>query len=133
MNPFIAAAAQLLGRFLMSAIFIQGGLGKLASPGATMDYIASAGLPNPQIALYASIAVELGRGILILLGVLTRPVAFIMAGFCLVTGALFHYHPDDVNQMTNLMKNICMAGGFLQLFAVGAGALSVDALMFRRR
>jgi uncharacterized membrane protein YphA (DoxX/SURF4 family) len=34
--------------------------------------------------------------------------------------------------MINYMKNLAMAGGFLQLFAVGAGAWSVDALLRRR-
>ena len=131
MPPFIAALSQLLGRLLLSAIFIQAGLGKLSNPASTMAYIGSAGIPNPEIAYYITLAVELGGGLLILLGLFTRPAALLLAGFCLVSGAMFHYHPGDIGQMTNFMKNLAIAGGFLQLFAVGAGMFSVDAM--RRR
>jgi len=41
-------------------------------------------------------------------------------------GKVAHYHPGDNGQMIHFMKNICMAGGFLQVVAFGAGRLSVD-------
>jgi putative oxidoreductase len=39
---------------------------------------------------------------------------------------LFHFKPDDAMQMTMLLKNVSIAGGFLLLVANGAGAYSVD-------
>ena len=46
-----------------------------------------------------------------------------MALFCLATAAVFHYVPTDANMMIHFMKNIAMAGGFLQLVAWGSGRL----------
>jgi putative oxidoreductase len=37
-----------------------------------------------------------------------------------------HYHPENRDQMIHFMKNVCMAGGFLQIVAFGAGRLSAD-------
>ena len=54
--------------------------------------------------------------------------ALLLAGFCVVTAVVVHFQPDNAGQMINYYKNLCMAGGFLQLFAVGAGGWSLDAL-----
>lgn len=132
MPNVVIAAAQLLGRLLLSIIFILGGVGKLSAPGPTIAYIGAGGLPFPDLAYYVAVAVELGGGLLILFGFQTRLAAIVLAGWCVVTGVIFHFHPGDQGQMINYMKNLAMAGGFLQLFAVGAGAWSVDTLLRRR-
>jgi putative oxidoreductase len=132
MSAFVSPAAQLLGRILLSIIFILGAIGKLGAMDATIAYIGQGGLPVPQLAYWVSIAVELGGGLLVLFGFQTRLAGLMLAGWCVITGVLFHYHPGDQAQMINYMKNLAMAGGFLQLFAVGGGAWSVDALLRRR-
>jgi putative oxidoreductase len=48
------------------------------------------------------------------------------AGFCLVTAALYHFHPADQMQMTMFFKNFGIAASFLMIFAHGAGALALD-------
>ncbi len=133
MSPFVSAAAQLLGRGLLSIIFIIGGLGKIAAPGPTIGYITSSGLPYPELAYYASVVIELGGGLAILFGLQTRLVGPALALFCVVTGLVFHFHPGNAGQMTHYLKNLAMAGGFLQLFALGGGLYSVDALLRRRK
>ena len=74
----------------------------------------------------AKVVVELGGGILVLIGWQTRLVAPVMAVWCIATALVAHLHLEDTMQMINFMKNVCMAGGFLQLATFGAGALSVD-------
>jgi putative oxidoreductase len=133
MDRLMTSAVPLLGRVLLSMIFIGGGLGKVAAPDATIGYIASHGLPLPSVAYVVSVAIELGGGILILVGFQTRLIALLMAIFCVVTAVVFHYVPGDRNMMINFMKNFAIAGGFLQLVAWGAGAWSVDALFSGRR
>jgi putative oxidoreductase len=118
----------LLGRLLMSAIFILSGVGKIAAPAATMGYIAAMGLPFPAVALAGAIAVEIGGGLLIAFGLQTRLAALGLAAFSIVTGAVFHGAIGDQNQMIHLLKNLAMAGGLLQFAAYGAGAWSLDAL-----
>jgi putative oxidoreductase len=117
----------LIGRVLLAAIFIVSGLGKLANPGATMGYIASIGLPLPGVALAGAIAVEVVGGLLIAVGLYSRVTALAMAAFSIATALLFHNALSDQNQMIHFMKNISIAGGFLQIAAFGAGAFSLDA------
>lgn len=117
----------LAGRILLAAIFIMSGLGKLADPAGTMGYIASIGLPLPGAALAGAIAVEVGGGLLIAIGLYSRITALAMAAFSIATALLFHHALGDQNQMIHFLKNISIAGGFLQIAAFGAGAFSLDA------
>ncbi len=126
MNNTNTSVIPAIGRVLMATIFVMSGIGKLAAPAATMGYIASSGLPLPMLALVVAIAVELGGGLLLALGIQTRLVAAGLAAFAIVTGLAFHHAVGDQNQMIHLLKNIAMAGGLLQVVAFGAGAYSFD-------
>jgi putative oxidoreductase len=119
-------ALALLGRVLMSVIFLRGGYGKLMAPTATMAMFTHYHLPVVGAAYAVAVVVELVGGALILLGWKTRIVAPVMAVWCIATALVAHWHPDDSMQMINFMKNLCMAGGFLQLAVYGAGRFSVD-------
>lgn len=123
--------ATLVGRILLSAIFILSGYGKIAGLARLEGQIAAIGLPSAMAPLV--IATELGCGILILIGLLTRPAAFLLAGYCVLTAVFFHYSPGDAGQMNNFMKNFAMCGGFLVLMMHGPGRLSLDHLIFRGR
>lgn len=126
-SPLLSGAVPLVGRILLAAIFLISGLGKLADPAAAMGYIASVGLPLPQVGLAVGIAVEVVGGILLIAGFQTRTVAGIFAVYCLATAALFHSNLADQNQLIHFLKNVAMAGGMLQVVAFGAGRLSLDA------
>lgn len=115
----------LLGRILMVAIFLSAGYSKLTHYDYMQGYMVSLGIPGwtmPFIILW-----ELGGGLAILLGLFTRPVALLMAVFCVVSALLAHLHPADQEQMINFMKNVSMTGGFLYMAMTGAGAYSLDA------
>jgi putative oxidoreductase len=116
----------LAGRALMSAIFLRGGYDKLMAPAATMGTFAHYHLPVVGAAYAVAVVVELVGGALILIGWKTRMVAPAMAAWCVATALVAHLHPGDRMQMINFYKNMCMAGGFLQLTAFGAGRWSVD-------
>jgi putative oxidoreductase len=116
----------LLGRILMSAIFIWGGYNKAVAPTATMTMMGHYGLPLPGAAYAAALIVEIGFGVLLLIGFRARLTALVLAVWCIATAMVAHYHPGDTGQMIHFMKNVCMAGGFLQIVAFGAGRLSVD-------
>lgn len=121
------ALLAVVGRVLLAAIFIFSALGKLAAPAGTIGYIESSGLPFATLALGIAIAVELGGGLLLVLGFKTRWVAAALAAFSVVTGLAFHHALGDQNQLIHLLKNFAMAGGLLQVVAFGAGAFSLDA------
>ena len=117
--------ALLIGRLLLAAIFLWSGISKIMGYSATAAYMDKAGVPSALLPLV--IVVELAGGIAVLVGWQTRWAALVLAGFTLVAALLFHLQPNDRNQMIRFMKNIAMVGGFLALYAAGAGRLSLDA------
>jgi putative oxidoreductase len=123
-QPAIGGLLVIAARILASAIFIIAGYGKLgAGYAGTQAYMASAGVPGALLPLV--IALEIGGGLALLLGFQTRLAALLLAGFCLVTGMLFHTGSDQMQQIM-LMKNLAMAGGLLAFTVFGAGRLSLD-------
>jgi putative oxidoreductase len=120
----IATLAELAGRILIVLLFLWSGLGKVMAYSATAGFMASMGVPTAVLPLV--IATEVLGSVAILLGWRTRIVAFLLAGFTLLTGALFHHDFANQEQMINLMKNVSIAGAFLLLVAHGAGPISID-------
>jgi putative oxidoreductase len=118
-----------IARVLMALIFMLSGLSKMAAVEATQGYMEAMGVPG--ILLWPTIAFEVGAGLLVALGYRTRLVAFLLAGFCLATAAIFHHQFADQIQMIMFLKNVTMAGGFLLLSCTGAGTLSLDARLGR--
>ena len=125
-NPALQGSLALIGRLLLAAMFILSGFGKLGDPSGTIGYIASAGLPLPPVAYAIALVVEIGAGILLVLGYRARWVALILAAFTLASAIGFHTDFADQNQMIHFMKNLAITGGFLQIAASGAGAFSLD-------
>jgi putative oxidoreductase len=121
----LKSSAELLGRVLLSLLFLVSGLGKLSSYAATAGYMASEGVPGVLLPLV--IATEVLGAIAIIAGWRTRVTAFLLAGFTLLTALLFHDNFGDQIQMIMFMKNVSIAGAFLLLVANGAGRYSVDA------
>jgi putative oxidoreductase len=117
----------LTGRVLIAAIFILSGASKLADPAGTIGYIASAGLPLPQLAFAGAAAVELLGGLALVVGYRTRLVALVLAIFSILAALSFHSALADQNQFIHFFKNIAMAGGLLQVVAFGGGRISLDA------
>ena len=109
------------GRVMLSLIFIVAGFGKITGYAATAGYMESKGVSGLLLPLV--ILLELGGGLLILVGLQTRVVAFLLAGFCVLSAFIFHAGPEE---FTSLLKNLALAGGFLTLFAHGPGHWSLD-------
>src|SRR5882757_6170628 len=118
-------AAALCGRLLLATIFLHEAWAKLAGYDAAVAYMKAFGVPGAL--LPAAIAVELGCGILVVVGYQTRVAALLLAGFCVATAVLFHTRFGDRNQLLHFEKDLAIAGGFLVLFAHGAGAWAIDA------
>jgi putative oxidoreductase len=113
----------LIARVLLSAIFVTAGFSKISGYAGTQAYMESHGLPGAL--LPAVIALEVIGGLAVLLGVWSRYAGLALAIFSLVAAAVFHSDFADQAQATNFMKNVCMAGGFLLLFANGSGKYAV--------
>jgi putative oxidoreductase len=120
-SKYIAA----LGRLALAAIFLASGIQKLITPEQTQSYIASANIPQPFVAYWASAAVEVLGGLAVALGVATRVGAFVLAAFCIAAALIFHTNFGDQNQMIHFMKDIAIAGGLLQVVAFGSGGFGL--------
>jgi len=131
MNSNVTNSAALIGRILLALIFITSGFGKLTGFDGTVGYIASKGLPLPQVAAAIAIVVELGGGVLLAIGYKARWAALAIGLFTLAAGFLFHdfWNADaaaKMGQAINFWKNVSIAGGMLMVFAFGPGAYSVE-------
>jgi putative oxidoreductase len=119
---------ELAGRILLALLFLFTGLSKIGAYTGTAAYMSSSGVPGFLLPLV--IALEVGGSVAIIVGWHTRIVAFLLAGFTLLSALIFHTHFADQTQLIMFMKNASITGGFLLLVAHGAGPLSLDA---RRR
>jgi putative oxidoreductase len=120
-----------IGRVLLALIFVQSGINKIGGFEGTVGYIASNGLPMPQVIAALTIALEVGAGVALILGWKARLAAFALALFSIAAAVLFHdfWHmagPQKGQQMIQFMKNLSIAGGLLYVVAFGAGGLSLD-------
>lgn len=123
--------APLLGRALIALLFIPAGIGKIAGFQGTVGYIASKGLPLPEVAAAGTIVVEIGVALALLVGFKARWAALILALFTVAAALLFHNFwalPADqqIAQQINFFKNLAIAGGLLFVVAYGAGPKSLD-------
>ncbi len=123
----LTTVVPVVGRAMISAIFLLSGMSKLAAPAMTIGYIQSVGLPLPSVAFALSAFVEIVGGIALLLGFRTRAVAGVLALFSLATAVFFHNTLGDQNQFIHFFKNVAIAGGLLQIVAFGGGRISLDA------
>ena len=119
------------GRILLALIFILSGVQKITGYAGTAQYMQMMGVPGGLLPLV--ILTELGGGLALLIGWQARIAAFLLAGFSLVSGLLFHYLPslgmegmEAQMQMISFLKNVSIAGGMLMVVALGAGSLSLD-------
>jgi putative oxidoreductase len=131
MTP-LQSTTVLVGRILLGLIFVLSGFAKISGFDGTAGYIASKGLPLPQLIAALTIAVELGGGLALMAGLYTRQAVVALAGFTLLAGVIFHNfwavpQAEQMAQQINFMKNLAIAGGMLVVAAFGPGRLSLDA------
>jgi putative oxidoreductase len=123
--------AALVGRILLGIVFIPAGFGKIGGFTGTAGYIASKGLPLPEVGAALAIAVEILAGIALVVGWKTRWAALALAVFTLVASVFFHAFwavppEQQMTQQLMFMKNIGIVGGLLAFYAFGAGRISID-------
>lgn len=112
-NPVV-----VMGRILMAVLFLVSGLGKLGSPGATMGYMASMGLPG--LLIWPTILLEVGGGLALAVGWQLRFIAPALGVFSLTAAAVFHHDFADQMQRLMLLKDIAIVGGLALAWAIDA-------------
>ncbi|HZD96165.1 MAG TPA: DoxX family protein [Candidatus Sulfotelmatobacter sp.] len=110
----------LLGRLLLSVIFILSGLGKLPHFHDVAGMMASKGIPLAAVALVLTILIEIGAGLLVLTGFKARYAALMIAMWLVPVTLVFHNfwaapQAQKQEQTINFLKNLSIMGGLLVL------------------
>ena len=114
----------LLARVMLAHIFILSGFGKITGFAGTAGYIASKGLPMAEVLTVLTILIELGGGLLILVGWQARWAA--TAIFLFIIPVTLIFHPFWVQGETiSFMKNLAIMGGMMMIIAYGSGPYSL--------
>jgi len=126
-----------LGRVLLALIFVRAGINKIGSIDATAAEMASHGIPLSNILVFGAIAMELGVGLLLMVGLFARCAALALFFYTLALALIFHAYwaapaAQARLQASFFFGHLSIMGGMLMVVAFGAGALSLDAVMRRR-
>ena len=128
LNRFAPAVLSLL-RIASAYMFMLHGTAKFFS------FPVSMGGGSPLGIYLAAAILEVGGGLLLLLGLLTRPVAFILSGQMAV--AYFMAHASQGNALFPIANGgesaALFSFLFLYLAAAGGGAWSLDNLLCKSR
>jgi putative oxidoreductase len=126
-----------IARVLLALIFVLSGISKLGAIAATSAHMASAGIPYSNDLVWGAVALELGGGIMLIVGLLTRLVGLAFFFYTLVLAVLFHAYwtlsgAAAHSQYSIFYEHIAIMGGMLYVVAFGAGPYSIDALIWGR-
>jgi putative oxidoreductase len=124
----------LIGRVLLSLIFIISGVAKIFGWSETLGYMNNQGLPAPAVLLAAATAIEIIGGLMLLVGYQTRVASAIVFVYLIPVTLVFHdfwsYQGQEAqSQMVDFLKNLAILGGLAHVWATGPGAISVDYRM----
>ncbi len=128
---FLQDSVLLLGRVSISLLFIIAGFEKIINFSDAAAFITSQGLPYSSILAFVAIILELGGGIMVLVGWKARIggiMLFILAiPACWVLHSLWSVAPATVpNFFQNTLNEIALIGGLLYIIGCGAGSFSFD-------
>jgi len=136
-NALFLDSALLVGRVAIGLCFVVHALGKLGIIGSgTLDGFASwleeLGVPMPAVQARVAMASELGGGVLLAIGLATRPACLILIVTMLVAGIVGHRGAGYLitNEPPGAEYTINLAVVCLMFVLIGPGAFSLDALMF---
>ncbi len=143
-NPTTPAAGNqdvilLVGRIALGAIFVKSGLQKLLALSAFAASLAGRGVPQSSFWAVVGATVEFVGGIMILTGLKARYASLLMILFVIVATGISHRYWEFAEaaarrtQESQFFKNLSILGGFVLLFATGAGRFSLDAWLAGRK
>ncbi len=132
MNPTQADWGMLVGRILLSLLFLIGAIGWTSNLAGPIGAAASVGVPMANILVPIAMVVQIVGALMVIAGFHARLGALGLLVFCFVTLMFFHRFwekapPAAANDMTTFFKDLALCGGMLYIMVAGAGRLSIDA------
>jgi len=134
MRPTLSPLSAI-GRVLLALIFVLAGITKLSAIAPTAHEMATHGIPYANDLVWGVVALELGGGIMLIVGLFTRLMA--AAFFCYLAALATIFHPYWAftgaaahTQHIMFFEHVAMMGGMLYVVAFGAGSYSIDTLIW---
>ena len=121
---------EVLGRILLSSLFLIEGVRKFFFQEETIMYMEEYGVP--EILFFPSLILEILFPILLIIGYKTRISALIMALFTLTVAIIFHTDFQNQMELIIFLKDIAIAGGFLIIAANEPKVCSIDYMLKSR-
>ena len=118
---------ELIGRILLSTLFLIEGIGKISMQEDVMMYMENYGIPG--ILFIPAVILEILFPLLLIVGYKTKLAAFVMALFTFTVAIIFHTDFSDGMQLVFFLKDLAIAGGFMIIIAYGANKFSLDHLL----
>ena len=115
---------ELIGRILLSALFLTEGIGKIFMKEDVIMYMENYGIPG--ILFFPAVLVEILFPLLLIFGYKTKLSALIMTLFTFTVAIIFHTDFTEGTQMVFFLKDLAIAGGFMIIFAYGPNRISLD-------
>ena len=115
---------ELIGRILLSALFLIEGIGKIFMQENVVMYMEDYGVPG--ILFIPVVIVEILFPLFLIIGYKTRLTALVMALFTFTVAIIFHTDFTEGTQMVFFLKDLAIAGGFMIIFAYGPNRISLD-------
>ena len=115
---------EVLGRVLLSSLFIIEGVNKFFNQEETIMYMEDYGVS--EIFFFPTVILEVFIPILLIVGYKTRILGSIMCLFTLTVALIFHLDFDSQIQLIMFLKDLAIAGGFLLIASREPGLCSID-------
>jgi putative oxidoreductase len=126
--------APLVGRFLITFIFLRSAFGKIGNFSGVAGNMAAKGMPYAEMLLACAIAIEIVGGLCVLVGWKARWGALALLIFLIPATLIFHNYwavdpaqaKELANQTNHFFKNLTIMGALVFIIGMGSGPLSVE-------
>jgi len=121
----------LLGRILITALFLRSAFGKITGFSAVAAGMAQKGMPFAEALLVGAIAFEIVGSLMVLFGWKARWGALLLILFTIPATLIYHdfWNMEGAQyqrQLSHFMKNLSILGGLFVVMGMGSGPLSLE-------
>ena len=120
----------LIARICVSTVYIYSSIDKTVNWPKAVAFWVGLRLPRPELALAATIALQLAAGLMVLSGWHARVGAVALIAFTVVATSIAHNpfgreRDDFRREMMLVLEHLAIAGGLLLIAVEGPGPLSL--------
>jgi len=111
----------VIGRFLLGLYFVAPGVMKIFGYADTLTLMVSKGVPLASVLLPLTIVLQIGLGLMLIVGKQLRLSALILFGLTIMINVFIHNFwalqgdPSFAHELQNFIKNLGIAAGLLVL------------------